>query len=398
MKRLFLFLLCCVLLFALVPATNAQQNVIDYEKLQSPAIEAFSIFATRFLLDEGRLPKTYPEWYGGAYMDDEFCLCIKVVDHYDNVSEFIENDLKEYPIKCLTTTVSYNELQTIQEEITLECVGWTSILLSQQDSKVVIRLDESDEQSECLKHELSSKYDNIRFEYAPAPIPFVAVVGGNPLSTSGDSGFGTIGFSSTYYLGNSQVSGILTAGHVALGGSLYIGTGTSYPCGNTSSNSIIQYSNNERGDYAFIPANGNTLTNNVRITSSTTTTITAAYTDLYSIELTGTYVVKYGNTTGLTNGRLTGPTSISYSDSGNITTILGVWEVEHDDVFSISNPIASPGDSGAPVWQTVSGTKYLMGILSGGYLDENNSLTGKRFFFTPLSIIEQDVDFSLTLS
>ena len=185
--------------------------------------------------------------------------------------------------------------------------------------------------------------------------------------------------------------GILTAGHVALDAlayplTLYLETGATCPVYYDSSNSAIQFSDNDFGDYAFLPANGNTLTNKIQSSSWTMISVTAAYTDEFSDELEGTYVNKYGASTGITHGQLEGMVCPSYTfPSFQTFTIKRLWEVK-DTGYSTNNPIATWGDSGAPVWQTVSGVQTIMGILSGG--PSSGSDAGIVYYFTPFDTMQ----------
>ena len=416
-KKIFVISLCVALILtvgnsAFATSTISEFEPSEFEILQSEAIEAYSIFCSEILYRDNKPESDFsprPDWYGGAYMDDSFNLCIKVLEGHEDVTDEIAEHLKSYPIVFETTDVSYNELADIYCEISTELSGWNSLLFSQRESKVFVRYDPNDDNCQEMIDDISRRYSCVEFEERSTPSTFLStnIIGGNPLRSGSTTGFGTIGFSCKFKPAgsNSLIDGFLTAGHVALDAtSLYLGNGTSYPISYSSSNSIIQFTNGGYGDYAFLPANGNTLTNHVRISSSMTTTITAAHTSAYQSILTGTYVNKYGATTGITNGILMGVASVTYPRSNyTYVTINGVWEV-YGSGFSSTNMIAGPGDSGAPVWQTTSGVNKLMGILSGG---KNNSSdpneNGKYYYFTPfytmgLNSLEYGDDFVLQLS
>ena len=300
------------------------------------------------------------------------------------------------------TDISLNDLYDIFDEISdSHASKVSSILLDAPKKQINVRLLPNSLDNPEIIAELSSKYGTrVSFEYRPCSTPFVNIIGGNPLNTSSGSSWGTIGFSCTYTMNGSSHTGILTAGHVAYEQtSLCLGPSASNRIYFNTSNAVIQYSNNDFGDYAIIPADVHTPTNLAQ-TANGTFTMDSYHSDVWSDSLWYTYVNKYGNSTGTTNGKLLGPTTFlqdhPYNENEKVL-LLGMWEV-YNSALNGTNRISDSGDSGAPVWQTKSdGTDVFMGILSGGYhTPEDPTINGKYFYFTPIYIIEDNLPPSIS--
>ena len=397
-----------------------EANEIDY--LQSPAIEAYHFFLEEFIEpdidctnDTILIDFRYPVWYGGAYMDEEFNLCVKIVEGYASKIQSIAEIMKDYPVKYQLVDISYANLSQLQYEICENYDGWVSVLLSQKESKIIVRIDPKEEEGIALAETLSNKYSHISFEESGRLKPFTAtdIIGGHALRQSNGLTRATVGFCCEYKPKGSSVmqEGFLTAGHVALSAqsnsvTLYLLTGATCPIYFDTSNSVIQFNSGDYGDFAFLPANGNTLTNQVQSSSSLTVyNITNDYTDEISDELEGTYVNKCGAVTGTTNGILGGMACAEYDrEPIGKDYIYRVWEV-YNYGLSANNPLSAHGDSGSPVWQSVGGVNTIIGILSGG--PDTGDYVGQKYYFTPFDTMAwcnsgndmiADSDFVLTLS
>ena len=352
-------------------------ELTDLEKetlVQIPAIKASEALGEYFL-SIGYAEDEIPECYGGAYINDEHQLVIKITAGYQAICDDIRDIMpSDASFIIEETDISLLELMSIQNNVTsIHRNGISASGISQKDSMINIGI--TPEYAKVIGQLPSANqtnmFDHVRF-YVDVDVPHfnTSLIGGNALYREVIKDkkpilefAGTLGFCGTFKINGKIHPCILTAGHLVEGYDIYYATGN--PSGNNSENSTIHFIDGKQGDYALIPiGTGNSSTNLVRVSQNTTAKITSSYngipiTDLFQDR----EVIKYGVTTGLTAGTIQ---EINTSRGYNGKTILGLVSF-----FNKSTTICAPGDSGGPVWfLDENGSRESRGIISAVYTDD----------------------------
>lgn len=353
-------------------ASGEEETVIsgltELEKLalqQIPAIKAHEAVYNNLLIgDEGE--ELLPEWYGGCYISEDNKLVIKIVQGFEGAITAIDRIVpKDAKYTFESTDISLGDLAFLAESVTVSDVAGTysAITISQENSTVCVAFAEEDEGISTHNSQSIMNNKHIEARYGVTPITTSAIKGGDTLYRDLDGlmrSQGTAGFCGSFVKNGTTYSGIITAGHVAQGISLYFGY--SNPLGNTNNNSIIQYANRQSGDYALIPIGNNSKTNLVKLSSNTSGEVAYVSDDDYiSGMIDNRYVFKYGFVTGMTMGKITGfNTEVHYD--GNVY-IEGLVQITAENE---NTTLLQSGDSGGPVWcLTSSEERVLMGVVSG---------------------------------
>ncbi len=358
-------------------------ELTDLEKealMQIPAVKASKALGEYFL-NTGYAADEIPECYGGAYINDEYQLVIKITAGYQAICDDIRSIMpSDASFAFEESDISLADLISIQgETLSLYKNMISSSGISQKDSVVNVKVPP--EYAELISSKIFSTFNNnlspyVRFHITEGrPELTTSLIGGNALYAYDDASkwtaWGTIGFCGTYKALGQSFTGVITAGHMADRALFY---GINNPVGNLSEqlnpsgtipNSIVQFKNGEKGDYALIPAGKNTLTNLVRLGQNTTGKITTSYnTTPISDDFQGRQVLKYGIKTGLTAGTIQEiNTSNSYGIAPNLTEIFGLTSFMNNTLTVVDS-----GDSGGPVWYIEdNGTRQLRGVISGTY-------------------------------
>ena len=353
-------------------------ELTDLEKealVQIPAIKASEALGEYFS-SIGYAADEIPECYGGAYINDNQQLVIKITSGNPDICKGIRDAMPfdaSYTIE--ETDISLIELMSIQEE-----AGsfYRSIIstsgISQKDS--IVNIDIPSEYAQVVSQTSLTQFksnitSHIHLRVTDGrSIPTASLIGGNALYGYDDKKNwqvkGTIGFCGNFIKNNQYYSCVLTAGHLA-DEELYYGINNE---ADNVGNSIVQYENGEYGDYALIPIGENSTTNLVRLSNTTTGKITSAeYSNVYG-DFEGRYVYKYGDKTGLTSGQIK-DFNVSCTHDLDIT-IKGLTSIQNNTITVIDY-----GDSGGPVWYIMNdGTRQLYGNVSG----KNTSNTHIGYF------------------
>lgn len=356
-----------------------------------------AVLAVECLLSSGLLNaenRYVPDWYGGRYINKENILVIKLVNGYSYMEKTISEKMdKDAAYLFEYTDISLKDLDALAEMAgeEMDVLPIHSISVSQTDSMVYLNMaDTAQLNKQNAAYQRLAGTPHIAFKAQAAPEFTTALKGGDILYKMGSGGsalsaIGTIGYCGRY---NGQ-NCILTAGHVINGLSkVYFGSTTNYTDLN-STNSFVQFSNGEAGDYALAAmGNQNTRTNLVKLSSNTAGSISDVfYSENYNFDdmgyeqgTEGRYVFKYGYVTGLTYGQIIDVKEPS-SPPGYNVTINGLVKVEN--IYGMDQTLALAGDSGGPVWYINSADeRVLTGVVSSQY--SIGGQEGKGLYFSPL--------------
>ena len=401
-----LFLTCSASVFAEESPEDALYNelfgdctFIDglTELEQLALVQRDAVKADELLLASGILATEdgeIPGWYGGRYISDDNVLKIKIVGDHPEIESAIEEMMTadaDYAFE--TASISLNELNALADAVSEAVEGKeiVSISISQTHSTVTLTVPEQTNlsKSAAAKSALGNAvYQEVAslpyvvIETGEPAVPTAALRGGDIVYSMNAAGtalhaLGTIGYCGKYGTQNC----ILTAGHVlndlkTVNGSkrIYYNGSTSNYVNLTSSNSYIQFEDDEYGDYGVVYIGSqNTRTNLVKLSSTTVGAISAANFDSgadlkeYLDPLAeGRYIYKYGNSTGLTVGEITNGNYEPPYTVDNQTTIYIRGIVKVESYVSGSFPLVLDGDSGGPVWYINSNDeRVLVGVVSG---------------------------------
>ena len=356
---------------------NEEMTVLEADELtnlekealvQIPAIKASEALGEYFS-SIGYAADEIPECYGGAYINDNQQLVIKITSGNPDICNGIRNAMPfdaSYIIE--ETDVSLLELISIQNNVTsIHRNGLSASGISQKDSMVNVGI--TPEYAKTIG-QLPSTYqtnmfNHVRF-YVDVDVPHfnTSLIGGNALYREVIINkkpilefAGTLGFCGTFKINGKIHPCILTAGHVVGDYKIYYAEGN--PAGNSGENSVINFTNGGNGDYALIPiGTGNSITNLVRVSQNATAKITSSYngipiTDLFQDR----EVIKYGVVTGLTAGTIHEINTDRYYNDKTIYKLVSF--------YNKNTTICAQGDSGGPVWfLDENGSRELRGIVS----------------------------------
>lgn len=298
----------------------------------------------------------YPDYYGGAYINDSGKLVVLIKGSPNRYKKNIEDIIGNQEVEFIACKNSYKNLNSIMKSLnsyksnppssnSTSSKNFNLFHLDDVSNNIVVYLDND---SDANKKEFK------KFVYNSNAIIFKKKVGDfvyNSTIYTGDritspQGAGSMGFRAKNSAGEE---GIVTAGHVinqyqtlSYGGS---------PIGIcTVSKVVATY------DAAFIPITEpylNMATNTIIGTTNVLSTATSS-------PGIGTLVNKVGQSTGSTSGKILS-TNASVTANG----------ITHTNLTS-ANYTSAAGDSGGIVYSYVSSTntRYTLGIHTGEYLAE----------------------------
>ena len=121
----------------------------------------------------------YPDWYGGAFINEDDRLCIQLVAGQEGMIDGIREAMGGRSVDFLTCRYSLNELYRVRDELMDELVkradsgsyGWNSLLTSQKENRLVLRIAKNEE-GERLMESLRGKYPCLAFEYSGTNVTF----------------------------------------------------------------------------------------------------------------------------------------------------------------------------------------------------------------------------------
>lgn len=365
-KKILAILISIAMIFCFTSIGIAEDAISAYERNSNEATNGYSKLFESFGLEGLTAIPSYPQAYGGAYIDDNGNLVVQYVGN--KASGFhSRNDLQEITsLTSLTTEqveFSYNELVSANNAIGEYIVnnqdsalepkqipvsssfkgGIFKSAIDAKNNAVIVWLEDiSDSNIEAFRKTIFDA-PFLKFMLASKERPTLETT-----YKSGDGwiGGGSIGFPATY----NSYTGLVTANHASSAGTNYI-NGQAY--GTRELNSSLR-------DYAFI-----------RQTDSTDTVTRGLY-DTTKTLASGSYVyVVQGSTVGRT-GRATG-----YSTG--VVTSISVYVAGIGSDLIETNCGSDGGDSGGPYFGSPSSSSpNIAGIHIAGY---GGSPTNKTTYF-----------------
>lgn len=311
-----------VMIFGLCISTrdvNAKDGVIDPEEMFEIQNEACQAHQKLMSVIDPNYKCVFPSDFSGDYIDDYGKLhilltCDKNINLYKNMMSEFDCVVFEFQEK------SYNELSKEMNEFIKKYEDSFDIKSYGVDilnNRVIVTIDENDkEKYEKLNYQMPS---NIYCEFSSNCREESSVVGGAKIW---DNGYCTLAGSGTY----NGYTAFLTCGHGSAVNNIVTHNG------NTIGTVKVQVcASGSSGDYAIIKAaSGYTATSSV-LTGSTTINFTGF---LYHPAV-GTYLYKFGQTTGQSYCKVT-----IYS-----TTESGITNLSRAQIITGSSAV---GDSGGP--------------------------------------------------
>ena len=317
---------------------NHDSSVIDYQKMLD------SFLKTR----SGDI--IYPEYYGGAYIDDEGDLI--VYTKYPAIAEFnLANATSgsiDFEIKA--AEYSYNELNDMMDLLndfkeknnnSKTARNFNTYWLSDSTNEIVVALEDMSPNRIMQFRKQVVDSPMITFQQAePAYLTTNIHPGAEVVRTISPSGNGS---SVGYRAKRNGVNGYVTAAHaVSLNDSMLLKGGRIH-------GKVTAWRYSGSVDAAFVRTDsGFTPTNSLRLSSGTNTLSTTL-----SQPGVGTVINKLGRTTGHSSGKIVS-TNTSYTYNGRTITNL-----------TSANLNVNNGDSGGIVYSFISSsnTRHTLGIL-----------------------------------
>ena len=172
-KRLFLMLLaalCLPLLGGSAFPGAVRDSFSPHDDLR--------VFGELFFTGESG-KEEYPDWYGGAFINEDSHLCILVVAGREEMIDEIREAMGGRKVDFLTCEYSLNELIRVREALMDELAeraesgscGWNSLLTSQKENRLVLRIAKNEE-GQRLMASLQGKYPCLAFEYSGTSVTF----------------------------------------------------------------------------------------------------------------------------------------------------------------------------------------------------------------------------------
>lgn len=322
------------------------QSIETYNAL----LNAFQGEARAYSIGE-EVTAEYPDYYGGAYINDSGELVVLTTDASQEILDEIRT-LAGTPVLTQQCDVSWQQIKdTIKlmsdhvAELKEQGTEIVEIRDDVMNGRVVVSvLNLSDNDIQNIKKITDAGYIEIQDAHS-APETYASYGGGYGICPANSTNGGTIGFAAK--MGNT--SGFVTAGHVAptLNATMKSGSTT---IGTVKKNSCYY---NSTADAAFVQAASG-------VTASATLKNGGAILSAATVELpANTTIYMLGNTSGLTSGKVMS-TSASVELGGDLYTDLAIGTYK-----------CAPGDSGAPVMVFEGNyggqSKYMIsGIATGG--------------------------------
>lgn len=322
---------------------NTQSSSLLYDKL----IESFHL--SPLLRSESSEDIQYPEYYGGAYIDDNNKLVVYITeDIKTNLKSSLTSIMNNQDVVIKKGKYSYNRLNEIMDKINEFKINnpnsnisdnFLCYYLSDSGNEIVVELQRFDANSIRTFKETVCNSEAIRFIQAEGKPYDVANVNPGNLVTIGSTS-GSVGYRAKL----SGKEGIVTAGHViSLNNYLEFGGMTFAKC------TKYQYSGSVDASFCeILTPPGYTPTNTLLVNGVTSTLSTTI-----SEPGVGTTINKIGQKTGHSSGKIL-----------NSNASLTVNGITFTNLTSASFK-ADRGDSGGIVYSVVGSARYTLGILKG---------------------------------
>ena len=372
-KKLTALLIALVMMFALTLTTFASSGDEPFnEKLaynQIEAIEQLNRLQDYFCGGKREVKiypdynLIYPEWYAGAFLDDNQNAVVVSTDTSAEIIELIRNITNNERITIQRGKNSFNQmLEAIRTLWDFEKYPFSYMTRTFEAGNVVVvtidaALDEA-RKAEAVAMITSSviRSDVLMFEYGTAtpPMPHITTTAGSPITNKSNNALdycGSRAYRARYYVSASgaYIEGFMTAGHV-IGASdnAYINSSTTIVGKSVSGFHSNPYSGtptSNKLDACFVESTlgniaSNTIYNSSLLHGSSNETV-------------------YEGTSTNFRGRVNAGIGSVKSVSTNITNFVD---------YAIASYTGSSGDSGGLVYgaQVVGGGCRVLGIHSGG--------------------------------
>ena len=324
---------------------KAQEHEEFREENDPVLCEKQSISGTKYLelidsfTDKGTGEVIYPEYYGGAFVDEKGELNIYIKGNkaqknvaYSDIGRVIRQD--DY--NALDAKYSQKELKHAirlvvdfwsQPENKDTAVVFPSYYLDERNNRLVVQLlDTRDSLIELFQKSVLDSSMIVFEKSLGLPTPCTNINPGGTIRSTGGSG------SVAYRAKKAGVAGIVTAGHVVLakGNDAYVGT--------TKIGKVTAFQMNGNTDAAFVEITNSSYVGTNSAPGSVTLSTTC------SNPAVGTQVVAYGQTTKETIGKVLSTDSGVYRmywDSGSYSVMSNI---------TLASNKTDRGDSGGIVY------------------------------------------------
>ncbi len=325
----------------------------DFFENQEKANESYEEIKKSFNKDRA---SEYPEYYGGAYVNDAGNLVIYVIDYdkkneeeKDKYREMYYTITKDKNITIKNAKYSYSSLTKTMDKLNQYCENnpldeisknLDTYALLDAENKIVVELENCNE--EVIKKFKSKVIDTSQIEFKKAEAEsedYASLKPGRKILKS-NGGMASMG----YRAKKNGVSGIVTAGHFAdLNTKIYVGS--------KKIGTVTAYAESGSVDAAFVK-----VTNSSYVPSNTLYGTSNSLSTTISEPGVGTVINKIGAKTGHTSGKIVS-TNSTFKVNGNRFTNLTKADFD-----------AAKGDSGCIVYSYIASTntRLTLGILKGG--------------------------------
>ena len=360
-KILTVTLLCIVtLLFAsisgLVIASDSKGYETEYESMsqydriflenQEMAHEAYSKLNQSFGEVGNLKASDYPNYYGGAFTNDDGKLVIyvkgEIADHEEDFKKRAgtnEIDFKtcEYSFKELTEIMDAINDYKLNKRDNLICDNFNNYALMDRENRIIVQLEDyGDEQIAAFKEQIIDS-PAIEFKKSSAENKFLRDVkpGEELITINGDA---SVGYRAKY----NDIVGLVTAGHV-VNLTDYILDEDFQIYGRCLRR---QVSGPVDAAFYYITDSSFTPSNTIDVTGYTLSTT-------ISEPGVSTVINKVGAASGHTSGTITTTNATVSIEGYTLTNLTG------------ANMYATEGDSGGIVYSVVGSSRYTLGIICG---------------------------------
>lgn len=327
---------------------NPQWQAIQYYNRIN---ESFGLSGDK---DNSAAIATLPDYYGGAFINEQNKLVVYVTGDLATASEKIANITGSKEVIVRAAKYSYKELTGImnnlnrikqQEAGRVAISDFTTWYLSDAENKIVVELENfSDDKIKAFRSNILQSAA-IEFRRSNGRIKLEATLDPGCKAAVNSTGTSYGSFSFRARRTSDSKKGVVTAGHVvSVGDALYY-SGTLI--GNCS-----QSNNSGSVDAAFVPVNDTTNYTPSNTLCGTATILSVST----SLPGTGTLVNLRGATTGTSSGNIISTNASTTNASGVVFTNLTSADYTSD-----------AGDSGGIIYTYVSATntRFTVGIHKG---------------------------------
>lgn len=352
----------------------------DIGKAQEDALNKYVEISENWMTSSGKVQ--YPDYFGGAYINDNYDLVLYVTEDAEMISPLSNDD----GVIVEIVSYSYNELVDMVSDLAERVWGnpdaglpftVASIYVYDTENRVVVELEEYTEENVQIFKNLICDSPMLVFQQGYPVLDDFPVEEPSNMDSNGRALLDT---KNTFNLGESiasvgattsktsigfrckkgDVNGFVTAchGNITVGATVHEGENTTNPIGKVTQ---TQFSGSV--DASFVALDKTvTLTNKV---GSTSTSLVSNHwvTDLAN----DTSLYKYGASSLGSSGKVLS-TSASYSPSGSSIIISDCYK------FSTGS---EHGDSGGIVYAYVNGDYVPAGIVNAGTSDGKTTYASK---------------------